>query len=422
MKRIHPWRAVGLVGWLAAGFGASLLWHPVGSRKDPRAKIPATETSATPPPSRSRPLHLEHLWSQRRARPVAAEMSRRVIVAASSGIWDEASKKEAVSLLIADPSFINTIRNAIDPGKRDAMLSQLIKALVNDSPPIVLDVLDAGTFDFSTVPEIGNLLAQTIQGAPVLVFEAVKRNRGKLSKHAFDDVITSCGYHVESARMILEDAVLGAAYPDRALDNAIVQVMYNDGALPPGVAGLEAAAKIVAKREAQDSISQWLKGTKELTAEQLRTMDDKGVFQGMFYTIWHWGKEPRAEQLELLAAAGRTDEQQRALELMIEGGRTKEALRLLDELKDMPATKPGRDELISALATSVYEAGGDVGEACRLMAGIGDDPVYWKSMKDVLTNWVIDDPLAGRAYLEQVTDPELRRSLEETLAKTSLDP
>ena len=56
------------------------------------------------------------------------------------------------------------------------------------------------------------------------------------------------------------------------------------------------------------------------------------------------------------------------------------------------------------------------------MQGITDDPVYWKSMEKVLTNWVTDDPPAGRAYLEEVIDPDLRRSLEEALAKASLDP
>lgn len=407
----------------AAGFGVSLAWKTdmIGKRTEART----TETVATSPaPSRSRKLHLEHLWSQRRATFNAAEAEPRVLAAIAADNWDDAAKKELVSLLIADPSFINTIWNQTDPETRNKMMAKIIKAVIEANPSTALTLLDEAKFDLSKIPDIGDTLNQTVYygRAPIDAFDAAKRNRDKLGEKEHERMMWGMGRYAEIARVLLNDAALGNAYPKRELENACQALLRHDGALPPGTETLEVAKASLAKKSAEDQTIAWLSEGKPLTADTLKAMDDKGLSQALFDELWDKGKIPDASQLELLAAAGRNDSQERALELMIEAGRSKDALRLLDELKDMPATKPHRNELITAVANSIYQDGGDVGEACRLMEGITDDPAYWKSMTEVLKTWVIDDPVAGRAYLEQVNDPELRRNLEEALTKASLDP
>lgn len=418
-------RATIMILCLAAGFGVSLALRTdlIGKRTEAQATVAETNTSS-PAPSRSRKLHLEHLWSQRRPTLNTTEAEPRVLAAVAADRWDDAAKKELVSLLIASPSFINTIWNQADPETRNKMMSKVFKTVIEANPSTALALLDEGKFDFSKIPGIGDTLNQTVyySRAPIDAFDAAKRNRDKLGERELQDMMWGMGRYKEIARPLLNDAALGTAYPKRELENACEALLRNDGALPPGTETLEVAKASLAKKSAEDQTTAWLSEGKPLTADTLKAMDDKGFSAALFDELWDKGKIPDASQLELLAAAGRNDSQERAFELMIEAGRSKDALRLLDEIKDMPATKPHRNELIAAVANSIYQDGGDVGEACRLMEGITDDPAYWKSMTEVLKTWVIDDPVAGRAYLEQVNDPELRRNLEEALTKASLDP
>ena len=409
---------------LAAGFGVSLVWHPASLGKGVQAEIPKPEPTATSPPRRDRTLHLESLWSQRRTTLNASEAAPRVLAAIAAGNWDDASKKEAVSLLIKDPAFINAIWDKSEPETRGAMISELIKVLVNTTPRTALDVLDAGQFDFSKIPEIGHLMSQTVRygRSPIDALDAAKRNKDKLGQEAFEGMLHHKGSYPEIARAMLADAALGMLYAPREIENACAALLRKDGALPPGTAGLEEVKAFFQRKAAQDQTTAWLAEGRTLTVDEMETLDAKGVSKAVGDAIWREGKSINAAQLELLAAAGHGKQQKSIFAVMIELGRTKEALRLLDEIKDMPASRPLRNELIPVVATSVYYSGGDVGEVFQLMGGMTDDPVYWKSMTEVLTNWVMDDPPAGRAYLEQVTDPELRRSLEESISKASLDP
>jgi hypothetical protein len=410
---------------LAAGFGATvaLRTDETGKRTEVKAAETATASGASLS-SRGRKLHLEHLWSRRRATFDAREAEPRVLAAIAADRWDDAAKNELVSLLIASPSSINTIWNQTDPGTRNQMMAKVIKAVIEANPSTALAVLDEGRFDFSKIPGAGDLLNQALYygRSRIDAFDAAQRNREKLGERQLSEMMWGMGRYADIARLLLKDAALGGVYPKRELENACEALLRHDGGLPPGTETLEAAKASLARKAAQDQTTAWLGEGKPLTTDALRTMDDKGFSESFFEQLWDYGKIPAASQLELLAAAGRGEAQQRALEIMIEAGRSKDALRLLQELKDMPATKPHRSGLITAVANAIYQEGGDVGEACRLLEGITDDPAYWKSMTEVLQTWVIDDPVAGRTYLQQVKDPELRRSLEEALAKASLDP
>lgn len=418
-------RAAVMMLCLAAGFGATVALRTDETGKRTEAKAAETAIASGPSlSSRNRKLHLENLWSHRRATFNPKEAEPRVLAAIAADRWDDAAKKELVSLLIASPSSINTIWHQTAPETRNQMMAKVIKAVIEANPSTALAVLDEGRFDFSKIPGVGDGLNQALYygRSPIDAFDAAQRNREKLGERQLADMMWGMGRYKDIARMLLKDAALGGVYPKRELENACEALLRHDGGLPPGTETLEVAKASLARKSAQDQTTAWLSGGKPLTMDALRTMDDKGFSESFFEQLWEHGKIPAASQLELLAAAGRGQAQQRALELMIEAGRSKDALRLLQELKDMPATRQHSSELITAVASSIYQEGGDVGEACRLMEGITDDPAYWKSMTEVLKTWVIDDPVAGRAYLQQVKDPELRRNLEEALAQASLDP
>ena len=141
---------------LAAGFGVSFALRAGDPGGKTRTKVALIETTTgSSAPSRSRTLHLESLWSQRGGTFQTAAASQRVLAAVTSGNWNDASKKGAVALLLKDPGFINTIWNKADPATRNAMMGELIKVLTQDTPVTSLEVLDAGKFDFSHIPEIG---------------------------------------------------------------------------------------------------------------------------------------------------------------------------------------------------------------------------------------------------------------------------
>lgn len=394
-----------MLSCFAAGVGTSTLAPPGREHKFPPPPLSVAERSDSIIAPRSRALHLENLWSQRRIIPNPAEAGPRVIAALYAEKPDKAAMKEAISLLIRDPSFINRIWEQGDPAKRTSVLNRLFKELVDTNPETMLDVVDSVSFDLSGLEEVGYLLsAAGHRGSnPVRYLEIIKRNKDKMGRRHFNEAIDGAARRLESARILLTDTVMGADYREQDLLDACNWVMAKDGSLPPGTSHLAVVKKFLARKAAKESIGQWLDGSKELTPAELKEINESG---GNPFTqaLWNEGRTIDARKLDLLAQAGLVEEQERMLTLLVEGGRTKEVMQALDGLKDMPASKPRQSELLAAVAASIYEFGGDVGEASRLMADISDDPA------------------AGRVYLEKVTDPDLRRVLEETVNKASLSP
>ena len=437
MTRARPSNVAMMILCLTAGFGISYLRHDGGvDRQKSKDTVFETKRRTVRTALTTHAAAPKELWLE--GKPLdLQQVKARLLQACSSNIWTEELEQGAVLVLIAEPSFINTLFRKTNPEAEDWAMDRILWRMSKDCPRSILPLLDAADFDLTLLDSEGKHadwgyrdwatgLAEATSHEPQETLDTLRRNRHKFSSPPNAILNAYSGYPV-SARALLADAERDmkddplSLYREGVPELAEVVVFQAD-ALHPSELGFFGFS--IRSVEAAKAIEDWMNGGKKLDPEsrddahnighsialERLSYEQRSLTPGQFQELidMEWGREAS-----------------HYLEGLVSTGRESEAFELFRNYRPAEGDALSKGTLAWYLIEAIHEYGGNVGEAAQLMgdrSGLDTDEQYLEKKTDRLIEWAEADPVAARQYLPTVTDPELREKLGETIERASMEP